>query len=121
MSLAAKAQAPARFAFDYRLSPEGVLRIEPASGGFLTVQVNSATAATVLFSGRPVQAGSATEIGLPADTVSATVIFAAQAAAANVSSSTVTGAPDPPSGGKSDPNPSPNSRLIAVIPVNLQR
>jgi hypothetical protein len=83
--------------------------------------VNNATAAAVLVSGRPVQAGSATEIRLPPDAVSAVVIFSAQAAPADVLPTAGTGAMDPPSGTKSDPNPSPSSRLTALIPVNLQR
>jgi hypothetical protein len=117
------AMAPARFAFDYSVSPEGVLRITPAAPGFLTVSVNSATASTQLFSGRPVQPGLVNEIALPDDAVLATVTFAAQAAAADASSigalgqTGIGGAIDPPSGTKSDPNPSPNSRLTAVIAV----
>jgi hypothetical protein len=120
-----------RFAFDYSLTPEGLLRITPAADGFLTVAVNHAAASTVLFSGRMISARSVTEVMLPADAVSATVIFAAQAAppaspqapqanaadAFIVNGATSAGATDPPSGTKSDPNPSPNSRLIAIIPV----
>jgi hypothetical protein len=125
-SFAAQAAKPAGFSFDYSVTPDGLLRITPAAPGFLTVAVNNSAAATVLFSGRPVQAGSMTEIMLPPDAVSATIILeatspSAQAKEADISNAIATGATDPPSGTKSDPSPSPNSRLIAVIPVNSRR
>jgi hypothetical protein len=113
---AAFAPAPLRFAFDYSVTPEGSLRIVLASNGFLTVGANNGTAVLVLFENRSLQAGSVTEVPLPADCVSAVVIFSAQMVPAG-SSNLVTGALDAASGTKADSNPTPESRLTAVIPV----
>jgi hypothetical protein len=113
-SLAALAAKPTPLAFDYRLTPEGVLRIEPASAGFLTVSVvNSAGSSTSLFLNRPVAAASVNEIMLPADAVTAMVIFGPRSATGYAGG----GALDPPSGTKADPNPTPDSILAAIIPV----
>jgi hypothetical protein len=109
------ALAPARFAFDYSVTPEGALRIVPASNGFLTVGANNGSAMSVLFSSRPLQAGSVTEVPLPADCVSALVIFSAREMPAAILN--LTGPVDEPSGTKSDPSPTPDSRLIATVPV----
>jgi len=109
------AVAPVRFAFDYSVTPEGILRIVPASAGFLTVEVSNGTGYTALFSGRPVAAGSVNEIMLPPDAVSALTIFGLRAPASG--ENIVHGAMDPPSGTKFDPNPTPNSILVSEIPV----
>jgi outer membrane biosynthesis protein TonB len=115
-SLAALAAKPPRLAFDYRLTPEGVLRIEPASAGFLTVEVSDTLGSFMpLFTDRPVAAGSVNEIMLPSDAVTALTIFGPRTAASY--GSIVHGAMDPPSGTKSDPNPTPNSFLVSEIPV----
>jgi hypothetical protein len=113
---AAAAGAPARFAFDYRLTPEGALRIEPAGPGFLTVEVSDkAGTYAVLFRDRVVAAGSVNEIALPPDAVTAVAILTTQP---NPSAEEpVHGVMDPPSGTKSDPNPTPASRLFVEIPV----
>ena len=125
-SFAALAARPSSFSFNYSVTPDGLLRITPEAPGFLTLGVNNTVAATVLFSGRPVQAGSAIDVMLPADSTSATIILeasppTAQAKETDISDAVANGATDPPSGTKSDPNPSPTSRLIAVIRVNPQR
>ncbi len=112
---AAVAGVPARFAFDYSVTPPGALRIVPAANGFLTVGSNNGSTMSLLFSNRPLQAGAASEVPLPADCVSALVIFSARETPGGVL--TFTGPADAPSGTKSDPNPTPDSRLIAVIPV----
>ncbi len=107
--------APVRFAFDYSVTPEGILRIVPASNGFLTVGSNNRSAMSTLFNSRPVQAGSVTEVPLPADCVSALVIFSAREMPAGFQN--ITSPPDASSGTKSDPNPTPDSVLIAMVPV----
>ncbi len=107
---------PARFAFDYAVTPENVLRITPAANGFLTVAVNNPTGPATLFSGRAVQAGSVTEVALPADSVLVSVVFSAQANPTGQAAA-ITGSTDALSGTRSDPNPSPNSVLYAVIPL----
>jgi hypothetical protein len=109
---AAKVSIP-RFAFDYDVSPEGVLKVVPAADGFLTVIPIAATPAQ-LFSNRPLRSGVATEIQLPADAASVMVIFSARETAGG----TVAGTPgDPRSGTKADPSPSLNSSLMATIPL----
>ena len=114
--IAALAARPAPLSFDYRLAPEGVLRIEPASAGFLTVEVSdSAGSFTPLFSDRAVAAGSVNEIMLPPDAVTALMIFGPRPGSS--AGSIVPSAMDPPSGTKSDPNPTPNSFLVSEIPV----
>jgi hypothetical protein len=114
-SFAALAAKPPRLAFDYRLTPEGVLRIEPASAGFLTVAVSDgAGSSTALFLNRPVAAGSVNEIMLPPDAVTAMVIFGPRSATGYGG---FVGSPDPPSGTKVDPNPTPDSILTAIVLV----
>lgn len=113
---AADATREVRFAFDYSVTPEGVLRVTPAINGFLSVSVNSPTAMPVLFANRPLQNGVATEVQLPMDASSVMVVFSLREAPAD--SLKFSGpANDPLSGTKADPNLSPNSRLIAVIPL----
>jgi hypothetical protein len=107
---------PARFAFDYAVTPENVLRITPAANGFLSVAVNNPTGPATLFSGRAVQAGSVTEVALPADSVMVSVVFSAQANPTGLAAA-ITSSTDPLSGTRFDPNPSPNSVLYAVIPL----
>ncbi len=112
------AQAPAlaakapRFAFDYAVTPQSVLRVLPYANAFLTVSVTTATGQQTLASSRQVQAGMQTEIQLPDDATSVMVVFSAQAGGGFGGS---TGAPDPVSGTKSDPNPTANSVLTAFI------
>jgi hypothetical protein len=112
---AAVAGALPRFAFDYSVTPPGALRIVPAANGFLTVGSNNGSAMSVLFNNRPLQAGAATEVLLPTDCVSALVIFSASETPPGLLN--ITSPADAPSGTKSDPNPTPDSRLIAVVPV----
>jgi hypothetical protein len=107
--------ASPRFAFNYGITPEGALRITPAANGFLAVYSNNGNVAQGLFFDRQLQAGSSTEIPLPADCTEAMVAFSARPRGAAVLSAD--GPMDPASGTKSDPNPSPDSVLIAVIPV----
>ena len=105
--------APATFAFTYSVAAEGMLRIQPTADGFLTVIFDDGQA---LLSGQATRAGAIIDVPLPAASTKATIIYAAQ----NISAATVTGslaAEDPPSGTKTDPAPSPNSRLQAVIPL----
>jgi hypothetical protein len=107
----AKTAAPAGFAFTYSVTPEGMLRIQPAADGFLTVIFNDGQA---LLSGQATRAGATIDVPVPAGSTKATILYAAQ----NISTATTTGslaAEDPPSGTKIDPAPSPNSRLQAVI------
>ncbi len=112
----AGANAIARFAFDYSVTPDGRLLILPASDGFLTVGVSNGSTSQVLFSGRPAQAASTVEVPLPGDSTIATIVFTAQNAGAGVAAVSG-GSVDPPSGTKTDPAPSPNSRLQAYIPL----
>lgn len=115
-SFAALAARPAPLSFDYRLTPEGVLRIVPVNAGFLTVEVSDAAGSfTPLFTNRLVTAGSVNEIMLPPDAVTALMIFGPRPASS--AGSIVHGALDPPSGTKSDPNPTPDSLLVSEIPV----
>lgn len=100
------------FRFDYSVTPEGRVRVMPQADGFLTVIVSGGT---TLFSNRAVRAGSENLIDVPADAASATVIFTAQAA--TEAFAPAPGQIDPAQGSKSDPNPTPQSRLIAVIPL----
>ena len=109
------AVAPVRFAFDYSVTPQGILRIVPASNGFLTVGANNGSTLSTLFNSRSIKAGSVTEVPLPADCVSALVIFSAREMPGGFQN--VTSPPDAPSGSKSDPNPTPDSVLIAMVPV----
>jgi len=111
--LSPAAAAPARFAFDYSLTPEGNLRIVPAASGFLTVGVGNGNTISGLVDNRPLQAGSVTVLPLPADAVVATVIFSAQRTTDSVRD--LPDAAGPASGTKSDPNPSPNSFLSVSI------
>lgn len=116
--IAAAAKAPdasvaARFAFDYSVTPEGRLRVLPSADGFLTVSVSNGGASQVLFSDRPTQAASAIEVPLPGDSTVATIVFARTTGAGAAAGRG--GAVDPPSGTKTDPAPSPNSRLQAII------
>jgi hypothetical protein len=109
----AKSIAPAAFAFSYSVTPEGMLRIQPTADGFLTVTVNDGQA---LLSNQPTRAGAVIDVPVPAGSTKATIVYSAQ----NTSAATATGsltAEDPPSGTKTDPAPTPNSRLQAVIPL----
>jgi len=109
---AAAAIAPPRFAFDYSVTPEGLLRVTPAANGFLTVLAIGSTQ-TVMLRSQPLQAGQVRQVQLPADALSVDVMFAARETGGGF----ISGASDPPSGTKSDPNPSPDSRLFAVIRI----
>ncbi len=106
---------PPPFAFDYSITTEGALRIAPSSNGFLSVYSNDGNTTRNLFFNRPLQSGVPAEIPLPEDCVEAMVVFSVREFPAGFLN--VTGPLDPPSGSKSDPNPRPESQLIAVIPV----
>jgi hypothetical protein len=117
--LQAKATAALQspFAFDYSITPQRHLHFIPAANGFLSVNVLTGPGnSSVLVSDRPVRAGSAQDVDLPASATQAIVLFTAQARAPEISGS-LGGAMDPPSGRKQDPHPSPESRLRAVIPL----
>jgi hypothetical protein len=75
-ALAAKAP---RFAFDYSVTPQSVLRVLPYANAFLSVSVTTAAGTQPLVVSRPVQAGVQTEVQLPDDATSAIVVFSAQA------------------------------------------
>lgn len=113
--LARLAAPTSRLAFDYSVTAEGAFRIVPASNGFLSVGANNGSTVSILVDNRPLQAGSVTEVPLPADCVSAIAIFSVREVPAG--SLNITGPMDPPSGTKLDPNPTPDSRLIAVVPT----
>jgi hypothetical protein len=70
---------------------------------------------SVLFNNRLLQAGSVTEVPLPADCVSALAIFSAREMPPGLLN--FTSPADAASGTKSDPNPTPDSVLIATVPV----
>lgn len=109
------AARPQPFAFDYSITPEGALRVVPAANGFLSVYSNDGNTARSLFFNRPLQAGVPAEIPLPADCVEAMAEFSMREIEPGLPS--VTGPLDPSAGTKSDPNPRPESLLIALIPV----
>jgi hypothetical protein len=109
-----QAARPARFAFDYTVTQQFELRVLPYANGFLSVNVTKATTSESLFSGRPIQAGSVTEVQLPEDAVFVSVLFSAQETPPAIAGNIIGGS-DPLSGTKSDPNPSPNSALFARI------
>lgn len=115
----AKTTAPTNFAFTYSATAEGMLRIQPTADGFLTVIFDDGQAAIsgqVTISGQAIRAGTTIDVPVPPASMRATIIYAAQ----NTPAATTTGslaAEDPPSGTKTDPAPSPNSRLQAVIPL----
>ncbi len=111
--LAAQAPAPPRFSFDYSVTPEGLLRITPAANGFLSVSSDNGTSVSDVLSSRQVQTGSFTELRLPANTVTAIVLFSARAR--TYLAGDFAPSQDPSSGTKSDPNPSPDSVLVAHI------
>jgi hypothetical protein len=117
-SEALRARAPG-FAFDYSLTTERALRIAPASNGFLTVGASNGSAMAVLFNNRPQQAGVVTLVPLPADCVAALVMFSARELPAG--SLSITSPADAPAGTKSEPNPTPDTVLIAVVPVSQGR
>src|SRR5579863_425117 len=117
-SAAPRATVP-RFAFDYSVTPERALRIVPASTGFLSVGVNNGSVTTVLFNNRPQQAGVITLVPLPADCVSALALFSAREVPPG--SLNITSPMEAPAGTKSDPSPTQDSVLIAVVPVNTGR
>jgi hypothetical protein len=115
-AIAARAAAPARFSFSYSVTPEGALRVQPIADGFLTVTVTTAENSQVLRSSQLTRAGSVVDIPIPAGSTQATIVYSAQ----NAPAATATGslaAEDPPSGTKTDPTPSINSRLQAIIPL----
>lgn len=109
------AARPPAFAFDYAITAEGALRVTPSANGFLSVYSSDGNTARSLFFNRPLQAGVPAEIPLPADCVEAMVEFSMRGIAPGFLS--VTGPLDPVSGTKSDPNPRPESLLLALIPV----
>ena len=112
---AAQLSAP-RFAFDYIMMPPGALRIVTAANGFLSVAAIVGGAPTELLSNRPVRDGSTTDIELPPGASSAIVIFSAKENTGGFVAA-IQQSPDPATGAKSDPNPTPDSRLVALIPV----
>jgi len=111
--LAAQAPAPPRFSFDYSVSPEGLLRITAAANGFLSVSSDNGTVVSDVLSSRQVQTGSVTEVRLPTDTVTAIILFSARGRSYLAGDFAVS--QDPLSGTKSDPNPSPDSVLVAHV------
>jgi hypothetical protein len=116
----ARFTAAKSFAFDYSITPEGRLKFVPTATGFLTVSVNNGGSARVILASRPTQGGSTVEVPLPGDSISATILFTARLTAPQEAAGTVGGmaaATDPTSGTKTDPNPSPDSRLVAVVPI----
>jgi hypothetical protein len=109
-----QAAQPARFGFDYTVTQAFVLRVFPYANGFLSVNVMKATTSESPVSGRRIQAGTVTEVQLPDDSVFITVVFSAQEKIGGFGGD-IPGGSDPLSGTKSDPNPSPNSVLFALI------
>ena len=113
LSPAAPAAKASRFAFDYSVTPQLVLRVLPYANAFLTVSVMRTSGEEQLASSRPVQAGIQVEMQLPGDATSVMILFSAQAGRTSGGAAR----PDPLSGTKSDPNPSPDSLLVAQIPL----
>jgi hypothetical protein len=100
------------FGFVYAVTAERRLRIVPATDGFLSVSA----AGQMLVSNRALTAAGVTELPLPDSATSVTVVFSAQ----QITDSILSIAKNPldaASGTVSDPNPSPASRLVVVIPA----
>lgn len=115
MAMAPAARAP-RFAFDYNVTPEGMLHVAVASNGLLSVQANNGREISTLFMDRAMQAGSSADVALPGDAAWVLVVFSQRSVGSLTSLGT---GPlfDPPSGTKSDSNPTPDTVLTARIPL----
>jgi len=111
--MAARAPVPPGFSFDYSVTPDGLLRITAGANGFLSVSSDNGTSVSDVLSSRQVQAGSMTELRLPANTVTAIILFSARER--TYLAGDFAASQDPLSGTKSDPNPSTDSVLMAHV------
>jgi hypothetical protein len=110
--------APAgRFAFDYEVTSDRKLRIIPAANGFLTVSVSEGGTIRRLADNARGLARGSFEFSLPLEETIVTIVFSARPVSQPAAQTTASAAVDALSGTKVDPNPSPDSQLIAVIQV----
>ena len=110
-----------RFGFDYEVAEDRKIRVTTASSGFLSVNAAiSGASPQIIVANQPSQAGSTSELDIPARATLVTVVFSAQPVAQETQAGAIGGALDARSGTKTDPNPTANSRVTAVIPVNPQ-
>jgi len=117
----AKAQSPARFAFEYRIE-SGRLTIRPAANGFLRVTAATAQGSTPIFpeSGDgQVRAGAALDVAIPDTATSLDVVFTARPPERSIQTLNDQLEPDarPSPGTVEDPNPSPDSRIQIRVRV----
>lgn len=112
--MAARPAVPQRFAFDYSVTPEDALHLTLRGNGFLTVETNNGKEVVSLVTNRSVSPGMSIDVPLPAEAVTVTAILSARPISSN--RSLITGV-DPPSGTKTDLNPSADSVLVAMIPL----
>jgi hypothetical protein len=104
--------AAAGFGLNYSVTAEGKLRVVALANGFLSV----GAAGQVQVLNRAVTAGASTEVEMPEGATSAIVVFSAQAVTDSILS--ITKSPEAADAGTvTDPNPSPNSRLEAIVPI----
>ncbi len=112
--MAARPAVPQRFAFDYSVTPENALHLTLRGNGFLTVEANNGKDVVSLVTNRSVSPGMSVDVPFPAEAVTVTAILSARPM--SLDRSLISGV-DPPSGTKTDPNPSPDSLLVAMIPL----
>jgi hypothetical protein len=105
-----------RFAFSYLITPERRLRVTPETSGFLTVIVSpEGSSPQSLVENQPIGSGTSSELPMPSGAIAAYIVFSAQPNISKEFPPALGGAIDPISGIKVDPNPSPDSRLTALI------
>jgi hypothetical protein len=112
---AATFAAIGRFAFSYAVTSDGKLRVTPQATGFLTVIATGGASQEDLATNQPVRPGALPEFDIPTGASVLTIVFSARQSAAGAALGAIGGALDPLAGAKVDPNPSPDSRLTAVI------
>jgi hypothetical protein len=100
------------FGFDYSVTVDRHLRIVPATNGFLSVSA----AGQLLVSNRALTGSATTEVPLPDGANSVTVVFSVQPITDSILNIVKTPM-DAPAATMIDPNPTPASRLVAVIPI----
>ncbi|MBV8844670.1 MAG: hypothetical protein JO307_17840 [Bryobacterales bacterium] len=109
--------APNGFGFSYTVTADDKLRLTPTAMGFVTVRGANGTATRNLAQNFAAQARSMSEFKIPEDITILTVIFSARPVPPGEVQAGLGGALDGLSGTKADPNPSPDSRLTAIIPI----
>jgi hypothetical protein len=107
----------ARFSFDYQVTDDRKLRVLPSAMGFLSASASSGTSSTSLADNLSVRPGMPMDFAIPAEAALITLVFSAQPIPRDATQPNIAGSLDPPSGTKTDPNPSPASRLSAIIQI----